>query len=314
MPDSGSDTEGFVQRLRRRLWVERVVLLALLAILAGLYLGAIPGGRRVTIVAVDGEPVAVLATHADAQRVLSALKATADIPPDKLSFAQKVTLHRVSAVRNPVQSDREAMQARSQALDLRVTGAAVLADGDLVIALPSEEEAVQTLSMLLRRFSPKEPTAPPYFKERVKVEMQQVAPEALMPSAEAAAQRIVDEAAPRGVHEVRPGESAWQLARDHGVTLTRLQHANPEADLERITVGQKLNIPGALPPLTVVARREIEEPVGEGSLASTRTVRITYENGVVVKREMIGRRAVPRPPPRPPTREEPWRWRDEVTE
>ncbi|MCJ7751176.1 MAG: hypothetical protein MUQ65_08790, partial [Armatimonadetes bacterium] len=76
-------------------------------------------------------------------------------------------------------------------------------------------------------------------------------------------------------------------------------------------------IPGELPPLTVIARREITEPVGSGASGRTRKVRITYENGVEVKRDSIGLSAptsAARTPARPPTRgaTDPWRWKDEI--
>lgn len=325
MAEKSPETEGALRRLRRRLWIERIALLLVAGAFAALYFGAVPGGRRVTMIAVDGEPAAVLATQADAERILQEIKATVDLPPEEVTFAQNVTFHRVSAVANPVDSDREAMKSLADALDLRVSAAAILANGELVLALPTEGEAVRALSMLLHRFSPEVATSAAYFKERVRVETREVPPELLVASADAAVKRIVDEAAPRRAHEVEAGESAWQIARDRGVTLTRLQHANPGADLERLHVGQKLKIPGTLPPLTVVARREIEERVGEGPSARTRKVRITYENGMEVKREVIGRQVRRRPPqtererevpPAPDTSapEQPWRWRDEVRE
>jgi hypothetical protein len=82
-----------------------------------------------------------------------------------------------------------------------------------------------------------------------------------------------------------------------------------------------VRIPGELPPLSVIARRDIEEPVTPGSIR-TQTVRITYENGVEVKRQVV-QGAAPLPPHPLAERTaragegsdaQPWRWRDERSE
>ncbi len=55
-------------------------------------------------------------------------------------------------------------------------------------------------------------------------------------------------------YRVRPGETASEIARDHGTTVRALAEANGLADVDRIIAGQVLVIPGAAPatPATVV--------------------------------------------------------------
>lgn len=305
-----SDT---IDKLRRRIWIERAALFALFAILIGLYLGALPGGRRVCLVMVDGDPVVVLETRADAERLLDELRSTSGFPPERVGFAQQVSFHRVSAARNPVQSDAEAMEALSSKLDLSVSGSAVLADGELVIALPDKEAAVQALSLLIERLAPPGPNTTVFFKEKVEIETRDVPAARLLPSAEEAARKIIEAASPTIVHEVKRGESAWKIARDHEVSLRRLAYVNPGLELNSLRAGAKIKIPGPIPSITVVAQKEIEEQVGEGLDQRTQTVLITYENGMEVKREMIGRRAPTLVTPAPRRSPDPWRWRDEIT-
>lgn len=309
-------------RLRRRLWVERLVSLCLLALLAALYFGLLPGGRRTTLIAADGAPVAVAETRGDALRLLEEVKASSGLPPEKISFAQKVTFHDVAASQNPPQTDREIIGALSKALKPVVSAAAIVANGEVLLALPDEAEAVRTLSLILREFAPSELTGTVYFRENVRIEMRGVSPTLLYDSASAAMEKITEDAAPRASHTVTPGDSAWKISRDYDVPIARLAAANPDLDLERLPVGAKVRIPGELPPLTVIARRDVEEPVAPGS-SRLQKVRITYENGVEVKRQVIQRAAV-LAPPRPPAPKaagtseeasaEPWRWRDERSE
>jgi LysM repeat protein len=321
--------EEMVRRLRRRLWLERVFWLAAFAAIVALHLGALPGGRRATLIAADGQPVAVVASRSDAERLMHDLKALSGLPADRVSFAQKVTLHSVPASRDPVQSDSKAMEALSEKLTPVTRAAAIVAGGEIVLALPTEEQAVTALSMLLREFSPKDQAdtvGTVYFKENVKIDTRDVPPDVLYPSAEAAVAKIIEASSPRSEYKIKAGDSAWKIARDHDVTLGRLAAANPDVDMNSVRLGETLKIPGELPPLTVIARAETTEEVDPPGSGRTRKVRVTYENGAEIKREIIGRSAPISPADLAAARRrpenslvtrgvtDPWRWRDEVRE
>jgi murein DD-endopeptidase MepM/ murein hydrolase activator NlpD len=67
-------------------------------------------------------------------------------------------------------------------------------------------------------------------------------------------------AAPRAaesVHIVTPGESMLGIARKHGVTITALAHANKIEPYAKISIGDRLTIPGGHP---VAARPVAEAP------------------------------------------------------
>ncbi len=291
-PDS---SDVILRRLRRRLWTERVFWLLLLAGLGALHFGAFPKSSEAVLIAADGQPVTVVATRRAAQHLLDEIKAGSGLAPDKVAFAQKITFHSVPADRNPVQSESEAMQVLAAKVGLLVKAAAVVANGEVVIALPTQQEAVKTLSLLLEEFAPPGVTSNVYFKEQVKVEMRDVPPDKLYPSAEKAIEKVAQATAPQTEYEVKPGDSAWKISTKYGVTLSRLAAANPDLDINRVVLGAKIKIPGELPPLTVVARKEIEQPISSGGV---RKIRITYENGAEMKREIIGERRPPAAPKR----------------
>ncbi len=283
-PDS---SEVLLRRLHRRLWTERVFWLLLLAGLGALHFGAFPKNSEAILLAADGQPVTVVASRRAAQHLLDEYKASSGLDADKLVFAKKITFHSVPADRNPVQSETEAMQALTAKVGLLVKAAAIVANGETVIALPTQQEAVKTLSLLLEEFAPPGVSGNVYFKEQVKVEMRDVPTDKLYSSAEKAIEKIAQATAPQQEYEVKPGDSAWKIASKFGVTLSRLAAANPDLDLNRVILGAKIKIPGELPPLTVVARKEIEQPNSAGGV---RRIRITYENGAEIKRETIGER------------------------
>lgn len=291
-----SPAEVLVRRLHRRLWLERVCWLLLVGGLAAWHFGLLsPGrGRTTVLIAANGEPVTVVATQHDADRLIQEAKAATGLPPADVSIAQKLTFHRVAARENPAQHDPEALRQLTAKLSLLTTAYAVAANGETVVAVPDQKAAVKILSLVLQHGSPPGEAAVS-FKENVRIEKRQVPVADLQPSADAAAARIAEAAAPKGTYTVRPGNSAWQIARDRNVPLTRLAAANPEVKLEQIRPGIVLNIPGELPPLTVIAVQEVLEPVSAAPFAPLRKVRINYENGVEVSRRTIGH------PPTSPT-------------
>jgi LysM repeat protein len=292
MPDNFvAPSDLLVRQLRRRLWLERVCWLLLLGLLGAVHFGAVPGGRRAILITANGQPVTVVASRGEANRLLDDLKSPSNVPNTKVAFAETVTLRSVSAARNPIQSDSEAMNAIAAKIHPVVRASAIIVNGEIVLALPDQSEAVTVLSDILNRFSPPGEDVTRYFKEQVKVETRDVPPDTLYPNDEKAVARIAEASAPKGEYEVKPGDSAWKIARHFAVPLSRLGAANPEVDLNKVRLGQKLKVPGDLPPLTVIARREIQEPLGESPFAPARKIRITYENGAEVNREIIGRQA-----------------------
>ncbi|MGH6728432.1 MAG: peptidoglycan DD-metalloendopeptidase family protein [Pseudolabrys sp.] len=68
------------------------------------------------------------------------------------------------------------------------------------------------------------------------------------------------------VHVVEPGESLIGIAHRHGVTLTALAHANNIKPFAKISIGDRLTIPGGHP----VAKHYAEAP----RVAQPRTVRV----------------------------------------
>jgi LysM repeat protein len=282
--DSGPDADRRIRSLSRRLWAERAVFLLLLAGLVAFHYGKL-GVRRVAVIAIDGRPVAVVASRADANRLLNEIKGASGLPGN-VSFSRQVSLYSAPAAGHRVLPDAEAMAILSSKLEPVIQASAILVNGELVAGLPTRNEAVQVLSALLKELSPPGPGVQAAFKEQVRIESREVPVNGFSRSAAAAVERIMKSAAPKGSHEVNPGETGWKIARDARVPLSRLKAANPGVNLDRIRAGDELKIPGELPPLTVIARREIKEELGPGV---SRTVRVTYENGAEVSRDIISR-------------------------
>lgn len=66
-------------------------------------------------------------------------------------------------------------------------------------------------------------------------------------------------AAAQGVHKIRRGETAMQVARTYGLTLAQLKSLNPKLNLSRLSIGQSLRV-GALVPAPVVTAEVAPSP------------------------------------------------------
>jgi LysM repeat protein len=285
---SEAGEESAIRGLRHRLWIERVFFALIVAGILAFHFGKL-GTRRVCLIAIDGKPAAVVASRSDASRLLDDIKKASGMAGD-VSFSHKVTLHSIAAAGQRVLPGAEALGVLSEKLQPVVQASAILVNGELVVGLPDRKEAVQTLSSLLRELSPRVEGVQASFKESVKVETRDVSADHFAATAEEALAKIMKSAAPKGTHEVEPGETGWKIALTHHVPLSRLAAANQGVDLNRIRAGDELKIPGELPPLTVIARRDIREELAPGV---SKTVRVTYENGVEVSREVVARERPP---------------------
>ena len=286
--EAGEDPR--VRQLRRRLWAERTVFAALLALLLAYHFGKL-GGKSVCVIAVDGHPVAVVASRGEAERLIEEIKSSSGLP-GSVTFSHQVHLYAAPAAGHHPLPYAEALALLTPKLEPVVEASVILVNGEPMVGLPSRSEALQTISSLLRELSPPVPGVQAAFKESIRVETLQVPATRFAASAREAVEKVLKASAPKGEHEVRPGETGWKIALDGHVALSRLAQANPGVDLNAIRAGDRLKIPGELPPLTVVGRKEIKEELGPGT---STTVRVTYENGVEVSRDVIGRQrpAVP---------------------
>ena len=287
-----------LRRLRRRLWAERVVFLILLGLTLAWHFGLIaPAPRRACAIAVNGKPAVVVASRSEAQALLEQVKESSGLPGE-VGFAEKVTLHLVPAEKHEVLSGTAALSVLSAKLQPVVEAAAIVANGKVVAGLPTRDEAVRALALILQHFSPPAAREAAAFKEQVRIETRPVGARSFFRDPQDALERIVEASRPKREYEVQPGDTGSRIALEAHVPLSRLRAANPGLNLDRLRAGDRLKIPGELPPLTVVARATITETLPSGR---TQTVRVTYENGVEVERAVLRRG----PRPRPPDRREP---------
>jgi len=299
-----------IARLRRRLALERAVLLALVLLLALLLLRE----RRSTaayLVSVNGRPVAVLGSQAELDQAISLAKATCggSWSPEEIEFSPPLEFKRIRPEGKPFLSPRTAARAISRSVQMLAPGFGIEVDGRLQVALHTKEQAKQVLERVRSHYPYAGASA--RFLEKVKVVNTQV-PADGSPSVEAAVLQLLGTAPPQRLYRVDTGDTAASIARHFHLTPQQLVSWNPGRDLAQVALGTRLAVspPGGKPPVTVVTSREEyiygaypapQEEIATGSLPPGRRkvvqagrpgkakylLRLTYHNGQQCKQEKI---------------------------
>ncbi|MFN3421281.1 MAG: G5 domain-containing protein [Armatimonadota bacterium] len=236
-------------------WGERTIYWV---VILGLTVALILSRRAASPVAifVNGEPVAWVSNSRLAQRAIQlAREKMRKQYGQEVDFAEKVETGNL-----PLPSGRN-LSSPAEASELLLAKVSpaqrawvVKVNDQVVVALKSKEEAEQALELVKAHFTPPNVTLvkPPRFKEKVVVQEEKFAVKGVVADAETAAQKLISGLEPPQYHTVKSGEVAIRIARKYGLTLEELQQLNPDKDLDKLKIGDKLLIKRGKPVVTVV--------------------------------------------------------------
>lgn len=253
--------------LRARMsWGERVfywvVILGLLFALLVFRKTTLP-----VAVFVDGKPVAWLSNSRLAQQAIQlAREKMRKLHGQEVDFAETVDTGNLPlpSGRN-LSSPAEAAESLLAVVSPAQRAWVIKVADQTVAALSRKEEAEQALELVKAHFTPHNVTLvkPPRFKEKVVVQRGKVAVGEVVADAETAAQKLISGLEPPQYHIVKPGEIAIRIARKYGLTLDELKQLNPDKNLDRLKVGDRLLIKRGKPVVTVICVYQVvrQEPV-----------------------------------------------------
>jgi LysM repeat protein len=252
-----SDTplEETVRRLRRRLWIERLLFLLVLLAITGVWAYPLlnPG---VWAVYVDGQPVVALRDRDRARAVLEQVKRAGAGSTADVSFVRPVIVARANPAYVEMADFQTAVQRVGAAVQLRAPRGVIYVNGMAVVALPDEAQAKSVLERVKSRYAANLDglTAAPTFKENVEVRPESADQDAWA-DADTALGLLTGEGDEPKRHTVVSGDSAWTIAHNYGLTVDALKKLNPSVNLARLHTGDTLSVAKpAEPPLTVVTQ------------------------------------------------------------
>ncbi len=319
--------EIVIAKLKRQLLIERVATsIAALALVVYWIVSNFACAK--TLIVVNGKPVVCVKNAAEAQNVLAEIKSSAGGASSEVQFKEDVEMARAPRTSNPVDRHMALRTLRGEISPV-IKRWAVIADGQPVVAVDSNDTAGAVLDMAKLRFGKlaKNLAEEPQFKQKVTVAIAPVDPEMCKPTPEAAVDFLfkpANETTTDAVYTVRKGDVASSIAYRHSLKLPELWTMNPGRNLNKLGIGDKIRVKkhtAGPEKLTVVVRDQVERdetmpaPVQQVSTATLFTGKMTqispgrpgrrhvkavsiYENGRKVGYEIIDEQILKEPVPR----------------
>jgi LysM repeat protein len=244
--------------VRRFFTLERILLLASLAALAVFSYRVVHPAFAWAIL-VGGEPVAAVARRETAEAILYSLKRKqCGSLAEEARFNREVAIERVEADAQPVLGRWEALRKLGAALEVEVPAHRLLVNGKHIATMTSLEELRGVLMEVIERWVPRRGRllGAPKIREKVVIESVVLSPQQAREEVLAREQtmdKLLSPSAPPTLYVVKSGDTATRIAARFGVSVEDLERANPEFDLNRLQVGDRLTVASEVPVLSVTA-------------------------------------------------------------
>ena len=248
--------------LRRNIGIAAAVLALGLWFSSGRVTGAVAFGVKV-----DGSRVAVVLGRSErevkqlvdsvCQRVVAEAASREGVPVTIMSQIEVEQLPRGEGVSAALEQG-ELERKIADLVRLGGQGWAIKVDDNPVVALRTEEEAKDVITevqaVLGRAASANFDDAQVMisetrFKQRVEIEERAV-PLSLFQDKETAKRILIRGTDRVAVHVVQRGQTLWDIARRHNLTVAQLRAANPQLKSDRLQIGDQLNVIDSEPLVT----------------------------------------------------------------
>lgn len=320
------DQDKLIRSLKLQLRLERASIALVVFIFIGWWAVGNFAGRAYVITA-DGKPLAYVATHEAAERVIAQVKgAVAGAKPADVSFKESVEIRKAPSDVDVAPED-DAVKSVLGKVSLRVKKHAILVEGVPAVAVDSEEDAGAVLEAAKARFGSMVESLmeEPQFKEQVDVRRMPVDLVLYQPKIDDAVNELFSGGSGSSVYAVASGDVASRIAMRHGMSLSDLEALNPSKNLARLQIGQELRVSktgnSGKRKLTVVVRNRESKteqiPYRTESISSVRmfagkeselspgrnglrqvVLATSYENGIRVGSEIVEETIIRNPVPR----------------
>lgn len=272
------------------------VLAAALAVGGGAFYYLRHLGQPVTIL-VDNKPVATVRNASTANMLITA----AEQAKVGMAYASEepVRIQKVRFVRadpSTPQDPDDAVKAKlAHTLTLHVRAFVILVKGKPSLALPTADDATQTLRLVKDHWAglppPAELEGQPEIAESVDIQKRAVDTRLTRQTPDQAAPYFWTPP-PSKTYLVKPGDLGSRIAYRNHISLGELITANPNKNLNRLKPGDTLNVQKMPLLLTVRVRKKLQVtekvhagvPAAQAGLQSVTYV-VTYLNGLEIRRE-----------------------------
>jgi len=238
-----------LRSLRRQLWLERVVFVPIIVGLLVLLVKQ-EQGRFAYEISVGGRSVALVASGGDADRIVQGVRheLVPDVPR-QASYNPPVSVARIPRGDRPVLPFEQARKQFRRDARLYAPGAVIMVEGRPAAALRTVEDARGCIARVQATYG----SGRTWIKEHW--EIREINMESRKRLTVEQAQQVLTSPARVEIYRVGRNESAWSIARTHGISVAALKRANQGVDLAALRPGITIRIGTGAPPLSVTTVR-----------------------------------------------------------
>lgn len=247
-------------------------------------------------VKVDGKVVGIVREKEDFSKLVEAMQANLNRAYNKeIVLNQTIVYERTKAKKKELTDINALKNAVKEMMHFQVKAYGIKANGKVIAALPTKEEAQKVLDEIKKMYTgnPNAAYERVYFGE--KVEIAEVVSEFYdLKTTEEALKLIQQGTDEIRVHEVQSGESLWTIAKKYGLRVEDLEKANPGINPEKLQLKQKINLLVPKPLLTVatVEKTRYEERIPREIVMENTSVLFQGEKKIKIegkdgKREVV---------------------------
>lgn len=270
-----------------------IILAILLLAGAGYYYYRTRQVQPVAIM-VNGQQVAVASNMSVATRAMAALKhnqlGSAFEGKGKPVYIERIQLQRIpDSQATEIDTDDTIQTKLSSKVHLTVIAGAIVVDKVTVVGLPTVDMANEALDAVKQHYVSMPPpdtvTDEATFREHVSVVKRRI-PARMARQTVAEAVEALTALPPAKTYVVKNHDTGWLIARRFHMNFTKFIHSNAGIDINKLKIGDVVNVSVTVPPVTVVVtkRSDREESIRKGvstERAGKRRISVetTYVNG-----------------------------------
>lgn len=309
--------ERRIEQLRGRLLKERIVsVIIILFLLLVLYISHF--SAHIFAIQVNDKTIGWVKDRNIANQALKEIKiAQAHKFRDRAKFQQNIKLKKQKFTGQHLDDIAEAKDNLSKILTVMVKAEAIYINHRLILGINNRQSAEKVLNKIKDKFVIKggQKALLPTIKEKIEIKPQWIEAAKMVSSIDEGVDALTSGGKRALIYIVKAGDSAWSIAPKFNITVSQLREMNPKLNIEKLSVGMKLNITKIGTAITVITKKMVSitekipyktEIIKDNSLyQGQRKVKkegkrgkkqiekmVIFENGVKIKEQDISQKII----------------------